>query len=160
MKPLAIADDHGSTFRVSTCDDGGHAWIRVTDSHGQIANACVNPAEFPEAALALYEACGLPVPVILERPEMPASGILTELGTVYPYHSRGGLLVGVSGKENDRYLKPGAAREAAAALAACADLEMPGPDPAELSSLMREAGIGEVSARAAIRWMRDREATP
>ena len=43
MKPLAIADDHGSTCRVAPCDDDTHAWIRVTDSHGQIANVCVLP---------------------------------------------------------------------------------------------------------------------
>jgi hypothetical protein len=116
---------------------------------------------------AMYEAAGLPSPVILERPEMPPNGIATELGTVYPYHSRTGLLVGVGDRDPGRLLNPDAARHAAAALAACADVAGPEPDPAELRELtgifteMRTIAIPpppETLARAALRWMREREA--
>jgi len=111
-----------------------------------------------EVAAGLWTGAGAPAPVILERPDGPADrfqGIKIE-------RDGGSVLLRIGG--NREALDAGAARTLAARIAILADEAEDEPDPAEieeLAELLREHGdcasLRWEAARAALRWMRDKQ---
>lgn len=125
-----------------------------------------------EITRAMYEAAaGCMPPVMLGRPETSPNGTVTAIGRVCMFLSAAGPLVEISGEPKGP-MEPHEARQAAAVLAAYADLAELEPDPAEVDELAREIhksnpyarispdpGDDERSAaRTALLWMRKREA--
>jgi hypothetical protein len=162
-----FADQYGTELEVSgeTAHPGcARVWVSAR------CGIHVKPADFPAFIAALYEAAGLPAPVILERPgrvscdQLCADGFRTYLAT--------GNLVGVDGQPDD--ISPAAARFLAARLAALADIAESEPDPAEVAELalilrgltpgVAYATEGDYKlavvtpyAEAALRWFRDKQ---
>ena len=93
-------------------------------------------SEVPAAALALYEAAGLPVPVILPRampplggPWRPHEGAALRATHVRAGNAPGEERVGWGGAGPYKDMTPAKAREMAAALAALADQAEAEPEP-------------------------------
>jgi hypothetical protein len=128
----------------------------------------VRAAGFPAFIAALYEAAGLPAPVILERPAVPKDGARLRFGKFGMRMLNGGIAFSLPGVEVEA-VPPGAARELAAHIAAYADEAEGEPDPDDVTELAEEirgdlARIGgrpdeatEIAARAALRWFRDKQ---
>jgi hypothetical protein len=165
----SFTDEDHRVLLITSCETPGHALLRVND--GDVSETCVGAAELPGVIAAMYEAAGLPAPVILERPETTPAGTSTAIGFVYPFRSARGDLVGVVTSEvRDAYLTPTEARKAAAVIAAYADEADADPDPAEveeLAAFIRSAhhpdsgkpgDSDRTAARAALRGMQNREA--
>jgi hypothetical protein len=131
--------------------------------------------DLPGLVAALYESAGLPAPLTIDRVTPPLGG---------PWRPRQGaallanridnhVAVGFdspAGSSAMATITPSQAREMAAVLVAYADEADAEPDPAEVEELAGEMSadvrrIGgsppeewRIAARAALRWMRDREA--
>jgi hypothetical protein len=116
---------------------GGDARVIVNSGHPTVY-VDVPASEVPAAALALYEAAGLPEPVILPRPELPEGG---------KWRPAEGSRLVLSQQGNDvrvefditngasSTMPPAKAREMAAVLAVLADEADAEPDPAEVDRL-------------------------
>jgi hypothetical protein len=131
-------------------EDDEHDWLTIAERDGlraedtAVIRACDNGVEITRADLPvitgkLYEACGLPAPVILERPN------LTGLGTEDSPVARAGFKVWRSAKgvhltevfpapPEDGWSEPAHALELAAVIAVLAE-RPPEPDPAEVGAL-------------------------
>lgn len=152
------------------------ARVLIQDGGCPALYADVPPSEVPSAALALYEAAGLPVPLTVDCPEHTAGIEYAGSSDRYAYTSRVGSMVAIGWRAIEpKEFTPDEALEFAAhiavnALAAKADE----PDEADVDSLALalhgvkcEAGeecswsptiADRENAVAALRWMRDREA--
>lgn len=140
----------------------------------------VSPEQRPRVAAAMWTANGDPAPVILERPELPEDD---HWAWVVPGGAGGLGKISLDGGRvvfhayvDVLYLTPGAAREAAAMLAASADLaadraaqDAVDAEVDELAAVIRselhpDSGRpsegDRTAARAALRWFREREARP
>lgn len=162
MSDKTFTDEDDRTLSIGTCEGRAHAILRVDD--GDRAEVCVSAADLPALTARLYEACGLPAPVMLTRipvnPEKASQFGPFSVCAVPPRTVQ--INIDASGGDGaaSAVLPTALARTFAACLVAYAEAADSEPDPAELAALMREAGIGEVSARAALRWMQEREVTP
>lgn len=120
----------------------GEALVRVYD--GDTATVAVPASEVPAAALALYEAAGLPVPVILTRPEY--TGGIEHAGRTdrYAYTSRVGPRVAIGWRSiQPEELDPDEALEFAAHIAVNAHAAMRAePDLAAVDHLADFIGGG------------------
>jgi hypothetical protein len=132
------------------------------------------PAVAAGIALAMHEAAGLPAPVILERPPVVTREAIIVPGARFRVHGnaiQADPLCG-SGVQQESFA-PAAIRDIAAALAVMADEAESEPDPAEVEELARviradlyppSESIGlrpgesdRTAARAALRWMKDKQ---
>jgi hypothetical protein len=138
--------------------------------------------ERPRVAATLWTANGDEAPIILDRPKFSSGGMATLLGDVY---LDGGEVLVDAADQPDQLLTPDEARQAAAVLAAYADaadeatgsarnpmavsvsVNITFADAAEVEELAAylAAELGNtphpadtVTARAALRWFREREA--
>ena len=123
-----------------------------------------------EFVTAMHEAAGLPAPVILERPEVTFKDGVNRAGRIEVGRLGDRVTVGLYGIQPEE-LEPDVARRLAALIAVRAGEAQDGePDPAEVEELAtilhdaREVGVkgrhGEwdtSAARAALRWMRDKQ---
>ena len=146
-----------------------------TDQHSFCASGCVifNDGDFHlpvgklgEFTATLYEAAGLPAPVILEPPGATFEGGVNRAGRIEVGSLGGRVTVGLYGIQPEE-IEPAAARRLAALIAVHADEAQSDPDPAEVQSLADEMcadvrRIGgsppeewRIAARAALRWFRD-----
>ncbi len=119
----------------------GFAQVMISD-HSQLAYADIRPSEVPAAALALYEAAGLPQPVILDAPTTLSGKPLTVGTPAAPveftdssslFASDGRVFLALDPKRDG--LTPKEARKLGAALAVHADAAEAEPDPAEVEEL-------------------------
>jgi hypothetical protein len=96
----------------------------------------VTPAELPVITAKLYEACGQPSPVILERPSVsiPAGGEPLFCGDLSLRTYEGGVSMGLPGI-TAAAISPDALRRRAAFMAAYADALEAEPDPAEVDRI-------------------------
>lgn len=136
----------------------------------------VEGADFPALAGALYEAAGLPAPVILERPGIAADGDGETGINVFTVRMEPDLRsIGIRYHGANRaIIAPGPARKLASVIAAYADAaqaHQDEPDPAEVEELaaviraelyppsesigLRPSEADRIAARAALRWFRD-----
>ena len=169
MKPYKHEDDNGNEM---TIDFGGfYAEVAVESADGPFR---VFPESVSKIAGELYEACGLPVPVILERPaprEMLAAGphgdevVHVEPSPAGHPSNRPGVVLEL-GSQSVRLIGDEPLRVALALVDAMREAE---PDPAEVEELAHAIriglfpgsdrvglGVGESdreAARAALRWM-------
>jgi hypothetical protein len=178
MLPYTYLPRHGE--EITVVREGGTARIGVT-RHTAMASAVIPAYDMPGFAAsvvaALYEAAGLPAPVILDRPETSPDGTSTPLERIYLHPSLNGMLVAVDWHPNLTYLTPGDARTTASVLAAYADAaeaaDAAGADEDEVRELARvlhrthcipggccneEPSSGDLEeARTALRWMKDQQ---
>jgi len=162
-----FTDRYGTALQI-----GGEASFagcaRLTVS--KLCGIHVEAADFPALIAALYEAAGLPAPVILERPDADddSAGLIPGLR----FTARDGV-VEVERPGGNWQIGPAKVRKFAAALAVLADEAESGPDPAEVEELayvlravtpgMAYPGEGDYRlavargfAEAALKWMRDK----
>ena len=113
---------------------GGAARLRITDTDDQTLYAEVRPQAVPGAALALYEAAGLPAPLILPRPEQ--TPLLFFRGDIFTGRLTSKVTVGLRGIQPEE-LDPDAALELAAHIAVNAEAVKRDrePDPDEVNRL-------------------------
>jgi len=164
MEPYRYESETGATLRV---DPAGHvAMVKVTGKNGGEAWAPVDAIGIPAITRAMYQACGQAPPVILPRPDisLPAAGGPLRCGDLSLRMYEVGISMGLPGI-TAAAISPDALRRRAAFMAAYADAVEAETDPADvegLAAVLREAfrnqATPEESARAALRWMRDREA--
>jgi hypothetical protein len=166
--------------------DGSPVYEGGTDQRSFCADGCIslNDGDFhlpvgklTEFVATLYEAAGLPAPVILDRPSPIGAALGCYEGGLRVFPDGTAVRVQAASAEPCRHywhtrLEPAAARKVAATIAAIADAIEGEPDPAEVEELagtIRAAhhpdsgrpGDGDrTAARAALRWFRDREAQP
>lgn len=140
--------------------------LRVASDDAVVA---VGRADLPEVAARMYEAAGLPAPVILSRPEIDLqTGKGVNLFSVAL--GDGTVLVSQGSGHGCVPLAPGVARLLAAVIAAYADAaEASDPDPAEVEALAekisaemahRGGGTGavfRVAAEVALRHFKDEQ---
>jgi hypothetical protein len=155
-------------------EDDEHDWLTVAEHDGRPGTALVRcnkggvevtPEKIPAITAALYEACGLESPVVVELPEVDTS----KPHGIGPFRlslADGGVRVEVVAPAGPVWM-PCELRDfaaVAAAYAAAADAE---PDPAdveELAAVMRADHPAylprtfEDDARTALRWMTARKA--
>lgn len=176
MKPYEYAKPGSDSVQLQIVKAAGRsngARVAISDD-SETAYVDVPASEVPAAALALYEAAGLPLPMILDRPSHHYGIEHAGSDDRHANTSRSGstVYVGWRGIEPGE-LTPDEALEFAAHIAVNAEAaKRDEPDPADVESLakaMRDAisGYGvplplanadEVAAHAALRWMREREA--
>ncbi len=131
MKPYEWIDVDGRHLKI-TPGRGPVAWLTV-DDHGSSRTVEVESSAVPDAALALYEAAGLPEPLILEN--LPAPAGLAENGGIYAGRRAGKVLVGRRHVQPEE-LDPDAALLLAASLARQALAIKSGePDPDAVAAL-------------------------
>jgi hypothetical protein len=161
----AFTDRYGTELGV-----GGEASFagcaRVTVS--QPCGIHVEVADFPALIASLYEAASVPVPVILERPEIVPDGdgeTGINIFTVKMEPHLGSVGIRYHGAPCAAVIAPGPARLLASVIAAYADAaeaarELDPDDVAELTQELWDAmkgGPAEAAARAALRWFRDKQ---
>lgn len=165
----AFADRYGAELRVGgEASFAGCARLMVTRTCG----VHIEAADFPALIAALYEAAGLPAPVILERPGATFEGGVNRAGPIEVGRLGGLVTVGLYGIQPEE-IEPAEARRLAALIAICADEVQDGePDPAEVEELATAIRTGlhpgsgrpgepdRRAARAAFRWFREREDRP
>lgn len=157
-------------------EDEDGDWLTITDSGDRDDAALIRAAQggtevtradLPVIVAKLYEACGLPSPVILELPEVgPESVVMARTVRAWLSKAGDGVSIGIDG--NSDTLTPDDAERLAAAVTALAARARAGaPDDAEVESLATAihsathgAGCGLPpancnldAARAALRWM-------
>jgi hypothetical protein len=173
--------EHRLTMAHAARCDGMPAYEGGTDQRPFCADGCIsfNDGDFhlpvgklKEFVSTLYEAAGLPVPVILRAPTLPP-GICHYSDGVKVFADGAEVrLQATESRSAKEYwhtkLKPAAARKLAANIAALADFAEAQPDPAEVEELaeaIRTAhhpdsgrpGDGDrTAARAALRWFREK----
>lgn len=128
----------------------------------------VKAAGFPALIAALYEAAGLPAPVILDRPETTFADGVNRAGRVEVGRLGTQVTVGLYGIQPEE-IEPAVARRLAALIAVRADEAEAEPAPDDVTELAEEirsdlARTGgrpdeatEIAARAALRWMRGKQ---
>jgi hypothetical protein len=119
-------------------------------------------------ASAVHAAAGLPVPVILGRPDIDVRAARSVAGFTVGFSASDGIAVRPA---DPACLRPGPARELAAVIAAYADAAEGEPDPGEVRALAAvieeelarftgQAGVmSVVAAAAALRWVQRRSAS-
>jgi hypothetical protein len=122
----------------------------------------------PGMASAVHAAAGLPVPLILGRPDIDVRAVRTVAGYTVGFTARDGIIIRPPGRAG---LRPAAARELAAVIAAYAGAAEGEPDPGEVSDLAavieeelacftgQAEQMSVVAAAAALRWMRRKPAS-
>jgi hypothetical protein len=142
MKPYEHADPSGADILLTIQPNGAErVRVRIDDCDGQ-HSAYLEPSAVPAAALALYEAAGLPEPLILPRvmpplggPWRPEKGAALWAARVRAGNAPGEVRVGWGGAGPYEDMTPAKAREMAAVLAALADEADAEPDLAEVDEL-------------------------
>lgn len=128
MEPYRHEDSDGDVLSISERE--GKPGTALVKARG---GAEVSAADLPEIVRALHEACGLPSPLILSRPET-ASGVRW-VGDVYTGRLGSKVTIGRRVEQPDE-LDPDDALELAAAIAANAEAIRRGePDAAEVDDL-------------------------
>jgi hypothetical protein len=164
--PFEYADEDGCLLRVLPSADMP-GWFLVRTEGGCVR---VPPSGLPSVVAALYEACGLAAPLILERPVTDLrAGKGVNVFSILPGRDRTVLVSQGSGHDHVP-LAPGVARLLASVIAAYADAaEADEPDPTEVEDLagkisaamaLRGGGTGgvyRVAAEVAIRHFRDQQ---
>lgn len=174
MNPRAFDnEDDGTRLTVSHCpDNDSHARL-TTDDGEETVRACVSRDMLPAVTAAMHEAVGVPAPVILPRPQIPEDDSPLCYGNFVIRLEDSGVAIGLPGFYG-KAIPPGAALELAAYIAAYAGQADAEPDPVEVEELaarirseihpdsdrlgLRPSESDRIAARAALRWMRDREA--
>lgn len=163
--PFEYPDEDECLLRILPSADMP-GWFLVRTECGCVR---VPPSELRSVVAALYEACGLRAPVILDRPEHPGASYEFE-GVTYTIRPGRGIDVTRptrSGQCGTLY-EPAAIRRIASVLAALADEAEAGADPQDVAELAEEIrgafGGGtstldayDIAARTALRWMKDRQ---
>ena len=175
MNPRTFTDRDGSELTVSECcdDDLNPDCVHVT-VEGK--STCLQVADLPQVAAALYEAASRPAPVILERPEprkvlVPAADG-GETVHIVPGCPEGSPGVALSLSCPVRLVGDEARRITVALVDAMREAETE-PDPAEVEKVVKKIGtevggawvgrdlmIARAAARVALRQVREREAKP
>lgn len=106
----------------------------IIDSGKPSVHVDIDPADVPAAVLALYEAAGLPEPVMLERQGIPQDGSQVRYGDFTVKLSDGGVTVALPGIE-PLPVPPRAALSLASYIATYALLAEAEPDPAAVDAL-------------------------
>lgn len=169
MSAMPYTDEDGRTLQAGICEAPDHVLLKVTDGEA-VAEVCVKNEDMPGVTAALYEAARFPAPVILERPEISDAGI-DAFGAAEISRDGGQVVIGCGPPLR---LAPQAARKLAALIAAYADAAEGEPDPAEVGELaeairaeihpgytvhgLRPSESDRAAARAALRWLKRREA--
>lgn len=166
-------DDRKLTIWPRNASASTDALVRIYD--GDFATITVKQSAVREIAGKLYEACGLPSPVILERPEItiPANGDSVRCGDLSLRMYDGGISMGLPGV-TAAAISPDALRRRAAFMAAYAEQAEAEPDPEEVEALAKvlhvavcESGGNCVQAppdadrkraRAALQWQKSKAA--
>ena len=171
MEPYRFISENGGELWISPHGDGPSALLSAV-RNGDEAEVLVTRTGLADVTAKLYEACGLPSPVILERPgvSIPAGGDPLFCGDLSLRTYEYGIAMGLPGI-TAAAVAPGTLRRRAAFMAAYADAAEAEPDPADVGALAKairsalcpdseRTGLrpDESAARAALRWMRDREA--
>jgi len=162
-----FTDQYGTELSVSgETARAGCARVGISERCG----IHVKAEDFPALATALYEAAGLPAPVILERPEVDPEG--AKGVNVFRVLLDDDLSVCVGyGSHKAASVAPSVARHLASAIAAYADAAEAahGIDPAEVEELAGlmdaemdhrgrgQSGLYPACARIALQWFRDRQ---
>jgi len=138
----------GSVLRiVPSVDFEGHAALSTED--GAVR---VSAGDLPQVVAALYEAAGLPAPVILDRPEHPVLDLIP--GVSFEVRNRG--VEGIrrpSATESGTLWEAATIRHFAASLAVLADEAEAAPHPAEvaeLAAVIRSGGRDMLQGSGAI----------
>jgi hypothetical protein len=163
-------DDRKLTIWPRNASASTDALARICD--GDEATITVKQSAVREITGKLYEACGLPSPVILERPEFNPGRSLDRIGDVQVGRLDGKVTVGLYQIQPET-LTPAYARELAALIALHADQAEAEPDPEEVDALaeairaelytdssrvgLRPSESDVASARIALRWIKARE---
>jgi hypothetical protein len=163
--------------RVPECK-GAPSWEGGLDQRPFCADGCIsfNDGDFhlpvgklTEFVATLYEAAGLPAPVILERPEIVPDGdgeTGINIFTVRAEPHLGSVSIRYHSAPSAAVIAPGPARLLASVIAAYADAAEAARefDPAEveeLAEVLREHGdcasLRWDAARAALRWFREKQ---
>lgn len=169
--PYACRPRPGEEITVSRDADGKCA-VAVA-SGTRVTSARILAEEVPGAAAgiatAMHEAAGLPAPLILGRPEATFEGGIHRAGSIEVGRLGGRVTVGLYGIQPEE-IEPAEARRLAALIAVRADeIQADEPDPAEVEELAAEirrehhpdsgrpSEGDRTAARAALRWMRDKQ---
>jgi hypothetical protein len=166
MEPWTYTDGDKGELVISTCNPG-----EVTvQTQGNGSLAVVMADDLPEVTAKLYEACGLPAPVILARPGTEMLGTPDLPVRLAGFRIwRGGSGVCIDSTAAFSSLSPDVIRTLAAVLAVHAGEAEAEPDPAEVDGLaaeiMRVHNPGAMGldgarplARTFLLWQRNREA--
>lgn len=147
-------------------------WLEIDGERcdGHLDDPCIvvdcyhlHASVLPEFVAALYEAAGLPAPVILERPETVAQVIVMPGARFAVAGNAVEAVPFLQAAPKAEMLSPAAIRDIAAGLACLAEVAGSGPDPAEVTELTKvlwdamKGGPAESAARAALRWFRDKQ---
>ena len=161
--PWEYLDCNRRSLQVAPSPVEGAAELRTESGH----IVAVADSDLPEFVTTLYQAAGLPAPVILERPAATFEGGVNRAGRIEVGRLGGRVTVGLYGMQPEE-IKPAEARRLAALIAIRAGEAEDEPDPAEVEELAeiitttdpRSRGYSpdpEVIARAVLRWFRDKQ---
>jgi hypothetical protein len=166
MEPYVYDGKYGSG-RMAISQNSKEQKLAAVGVSGALP-AYVAAEDLAEIAANLYEACGLPSPVILNRSEFNPGRSLDRIGDVHVGHLGGKVTVGLYQVQPET-LTPAYARELAALIALHADEAEGEPDPEEVDELAHAIRLGlfpdsvqaglrpsdsdRQAARAALRWM-------
>ena len=178
MNPRTFTDRDGSELTVSECcdDDLNPDCVHVSVEGKSV---CLQIADLPAVVAALYEAAGKPAPVILEHTDPAISYSWMIPGAGFNLRDGGVEIISIGSVTDSGHLHdPASIRGLAARLAEMAEQaeRWSGPSLAEVEELakvirselhpaseslgLRPSESDRTAARAALRWMRDREAAP
>lgn len=162
--PYMYTDLHGDQIEVSPCEggDGPAAMLRTLQDGIYVA---VAPTDLAEFTTALHTAAGQPEPILLDRPTVDLTEGLSLFDGVYgaSYERDTGLVTVRSTAGTEHTTSTNEMRQAAAHLAAFADLADTEPDPTEVTHWVelihrevtyREDWTPESLARAIVREAR------
>jgi hypothetical protein len=138
VEPYVHEDVEGD--RLIIAEREGKPGVALVKARG---GAEVTALDLPVIVAKLYEACGLNLPVILDRPEVPVPGSIARCGMVTIDRLRDQVTLGLYGVQPEG-ITPAEARVIAGYLVAYADHAETEPDPAEveaLAAVVREAGF-------------------
>ena len=151
--------------------DYGHASIATAAGPGTHGTVNVPAADVPVVAAgiatAMHEAAGLPVPVILERPEITFKDGPNRAGSIEVGRLRDRVTVGLYGIQPEELEHGDALRLAALIAIRAAEVQRNEPDPAEVEDLAcviaryRKTTVSDGHdhgiARAVLRHQRDKK---
>jgi hypothetical protein len=149
METYTYKDGMGGELEIRP-GEGGRALVDM----GTDDRARVSADDLPEVIGKLYEACGLPSPVILERPSISIpDGDPVRCGDLSLRMYEGGISMGLPGV-TAAAISPDALRRRAAFMAAYADAVEAEPDPAgidELTGILSAADPEEAHEMASLK---------
>jgi hypothetical protein len=128
-KVVLHAGDDGSELKAERWLAGTGVALSVDDGGGLVD---VSADDFPALAAGLYEAAGLPAPVILERPDVPEGSFPLIHGYRLDARVNGRMVEFTMPGAEPLTLVPAAVRGIAAVLASLAGQADAEPDPAEV----------------------------